>query len=98
MVNIDRESVRRISVEYLNIKKQCAKMVPKNLTLDQKFNRKEICSNILKTIKNNTKFLNNIITCDETWIFIYDPETKKQSMEIQSNAHFLAWGGRNNFG
>ncbi|KAL4153743.1 hypothetical protein QTP88_001576 [Uroleucon formosanum] len=80
MVNIDRESVRKILVENLNIKKVCAKMVPKNLTIDQKFNRKEICSDTLKIIKDDPSFINNIITCDETWIFTYDPETKMQSM------------------
>ncbi|KAL4083729.1 hypothetical protein QTP88_029045 [Uroleucon formosanum] len=80
MVNIDRESVRKILVENLNIKKVCAKMVPKNLTIDQKFNRKEICSDTLKIIKDDPSFINNIITCDETWIFTYDPETKRQSM------------------
>lgn len=47
---------------------------------DQKFNRKEICSDTLKIIKNDPFFLNSIITCDETWIFTYDPETKRQSM------------------
>ncbi|KAL4131731.1 hypothetical protein QTP88_009004 [Uroleucon formosanum] len=80
MVNIDRESVRKILVENLNIKKVCAKMVPKNLTIDQKFNRKEICSDTLKIIKDDPSFINNIITCDKTWIFTYDPETKRQSM------------------
>ena len=24
--------------------------------------------------------MENVITCDETWIFQYDPETKRQSM------------------
>ncbi|XP_050527144.1 protein GVQW3-like [Daktulosphaira vitifoliae] len=80
MVNIDGDSVRKILVENLNIKKLYAKMDPKNLTIDQKFNRKEICSDTLKIIKNYPSFINNIITCDETWIFTYDPETKRQSM------------------
>jgi len=31
-------------------------MVPKILTVDQKFNRKEICSDTLKIIKNDTFF------------------------------------------
>jgi hypothetical protein len=44
MINIDRESVRKILIENLNMKKMCAKVIPKNLTIDQKFNRKEICS------------------------------------------------------
>lgn len=61
-IDIDRESVRRILVEYLNIEKVCAKMISKNLILDQKFNRKEICSNIIKTIKDDSKLFNNIIT------------------------------------
>ncbi|KAL4089251.1 hypothetical protein QTP88_024309 [Uroleucon formosanum] len=56
MVNIDRESVRKILVGNLNIKKVCAKMVPKNLTIDQKFNRKEICSDTLKIIKDDPSF------------------------------------------
>jgi len=70
-----------------------AKMVPKNLTIDQEFNRKEICSD---TFKDDTLFISNTIMCDETWIFTYDPETKRKSMrwktltkqvEIQSNAN-----------
>lgn len=55
-------------------------MVPKNLTIDQKFNRKEVCSDTLKIIKDDPSFINNIITCDETWIFTCDPKTKRQSM------------------
>lgn len=35
-----------------------------------------MCSNTLKIIRDNTSFLNNIITCDENGIFTYDPETK----------------------
>ncbi|XP_050527959.1 protein GVQW3-like [Daktulosphaira vitifoliae] len=80
IVNIDRESVHKILVENFNIKKVCAKMVPKNLMIDQKFNRKEICSDTLKIINDNPSFINNIITCDETWIFTYDLETKRQSI------------------
>lgn len=41
MVNIDRDSVRRILIEYLYTKKFYAKIVPKHLTLNQKFNPKE---------------------------------------------------------
>ena len=35
-VNIDRESVRKILTEYLDIRKVCAKMVPKKFTEEQK--------------------------------------------------------------
>jgi hypothetical protein len=29
--------------------------------------------------------LENIFTCDETWIFQYDPETKRQSMRWKTS-------------
>jgi len=35
-VNIDREIVRKILTEDLNMRKVCAKMVPKELTEEQK--------------------------------------------------------------
>lgn len=41
-VNIDRESVRRVLKKNLNVKKMCAKMVAKNLTLGWKLNGREI--------------------------------------------------------
>ena len=34
--NIDRETVRKILAEDLNVRKVCAKMVPKDLTEEQK--------------------------------------------------------------
>ena len=30
--------------------------------------------------ENDLDFFQNITTCDKTWIFQYDPETKRQSM------------------
>jgi len=38
-VNIDRETVRKILTEDLNMRKVCAKMVPKELTEEQKQRR-----------------------------------------------------------
>lgn len=55
-------------------------MVPKNLTQEQKDKWREICSDILNYMNEQPDFLGNVITCDETWIFQYDPETKRQSM------------------
>jgi hypothetical protein len=47
MVNLDRESVQRILTEELNMKKLCAKVVPKMLLAEQKKLQKEICSDLL---------------------------------------------------
>ena len=42
-VNIDRETVRNILTEDLDMRKVCAKMVPKVLTEEQKQRRVTIC-------------------------------------------------------
>jgi len=68
------------------MRKVCAKMVPKVLSDEQKECRKEMCLDLLQRIENEPDLLNSIITCDETWIFTYDPETKLQSMQWKSTS------------
>jgi hypothetical protein len=75
-VHLDRESVRRMVTE-VNMKKVCAKM----LSDEQKERHKELCLDLLQNIKDEPDLLKSVITCDETWIFTYDPETKRQSMQ-----------------
>lgn len=43
-----------------------------------------ICSDTLKNIESDPNFLERVITCDESWFFTYDPETKRQSMHWKS--------------
>jgi len=54
----------------------CAKSVPKNLTIEQKYNRKDACLHLLERIPCDGNYLKNVITGDEIWIFDYDPENK----------------------
>ncbi|GFX37903.1 protein GVQW3 [Trichonephila clavipes] len=79
-VNIDKECVRQILHDNLNMQKVCAKMVPKILTFEQQATRKNVCTDILDAIKNDPNLLEKVITCDESRFFTYDPETKRQSM------------------
>jgi len=83
-VYLDRESTQRILREELNMIKVCAKMVPKVLSDEQKECHKELCLDLLQCIENELDLLNLIITFDGTWIFTYDPETKRQSMQWKS--------------
>ena len=62
------------------MKKVCAKVMPKILTPEQKEHRVNCCADTLENIENDPDFFLNVITCDETWIFQYDAETKRQSM------------------
>nr|CAH7740212.1 unnamed protein product [Callosobruchus chinensis] len=84
--NIDRETVRKILHEDLKMTKVCAKMVPKNLTPEQKENRKNICIDIMQQLEADPGLLEKVVTCDETWIFQYDPETKRQSMHWKTQS------------
>jgi len=61
-------------------------MVPKVLSDEQKEHCKELCLDLLQRIENEPDLLNLIITCDETWIFMYDLETKRQSMQWKSTS------------
>lgn len=40
----------------------------------------------LEQIENDPSFLERVITGDESWIFEYDPETKRQSQEWHTSA------------
>ena len=51
-VNLGRESVRRILKEKLNMRKVCAKMLPKLLSDEQKEISKELCLDLLQRIEN----------------------------------------------
>ena len=56
-------------------------MVPKLLSDDQKARRMQVCEDTHQNIENGSEFLTKVITGDETWVFEYDPETKRQSKQ-----------------
>ena len=62
-VNIDRERVRKVLTENLDMRKVCAKMVPKELTEEQKQRRVTICQDLLE---RQDDILGRVITGDET--------------------------------
>ena len=76
--NIDRETVRKILTEDLDMRKVCSKMVPKELTEKQKQRRVTICQDLLEM---QDDILGRVITGDETWVYQYDPETKWQNAQ-----------------
>ena len=53
--------------------------MPKVLSKDQRQLRVECCTDMLAMTEINSSFLNNVVTCDEGWVFTYDPESKRQS-------------------
>ncbi|GFW46844.1 protein GVQW3 [Trichonephila clavipes] len=73
--------VHGIVTEDLQIRKVCAKLVPKVLTQDQKELRVLCCQELLDLNQNKPDFLNSVVTGDESWMFEYDPEPKRQNCE-----------------
>ncbi|UYV67646.1 hypothetical protein LAZ67_5001447 [Cordylochernes scorpioides] len=71
--------VQLIVTEDLQMRKVCAKLVPKVLMQDQKELRVLRCQELLDLIQNEPDFLNSVVTGDESWMFEYDPESKRQS-------------------
>ena len=83
-LGIDKELVRSILVDNLGMRKVCAKMVPRLLSEDQKTRRLHVCQDILQQLQTDATLLEKVITGDESWIFEYDPETKRQSCQWKS--------------
>ena len=65
-----------ICEEYLQ--KSCSKFVPRVLREDQKERRCHNNREIIELINSYPAVLDALVTCDESWIYCYDPETKRQ--------------------
>jgi len=63
------------------MRKVCTKMVPKNLTTEQKANRRDLCLDLLDRLEREPEFFSRVITGDESWVLEYDPKTKRPSWE-----------------
>ena len=62
----------------------CATMVLRLLNEGQKKQRVQVCQDILEQLKTEPNLLKRVATGDESWIFEYDPLTKRQSLEWKS--------------
>ena len=72
-------TVHKIIREELKMRKICAKFVPKVLREDQKERRCHDSREMVELINSDPTVLDALVTCDESWIYCYDPETKRQS-------------------
>ena len=84
-LSINKDTVWSIITENLEMRKVYAKMVPKLLTEDQKQQRVTVCQDIIERLEDDPDLLKRVITGDESWIFEYDPETKRQSRQWKSH-------------
>ena len=57
------------------------KFVPRVLREDQKERRCHDSREMVKLINSDAAVLDALVTCNESWIYCYDPETKRQSSQ-----------------
>ena len=85
-LSINKDTVWSIITENLEMHKVCAKMVPELLSEDQKQQRVTVCQDIIERLEDDPDLRRRVITGNESWIFEYDPETKRQSRQLKSLA------------
>jgi histone-lysine N-methyltransferase SETMAR len=81
-LNMNRETVREITMENLGIRKISAKMVPRILTDDQT-HRLYIASDLL----HNAEMFDRVINGDEAWCFqhILEPDCKSTQWKTENS-------------
>ena len=79
-------SIETILTKDLELTRVAARFVPKILRADEIQARIVASRNLIKKSDRDPEWMNTIITGDETWVYCYDPETKRNSSE---------WRGKN---
>ena len=78
-LKIGKDIVSTIIHGDLNRRKIYARFVPYFLTPEQKEMHVNCCRDFVETADKDPDFIKTIVTSDETWCFMYDPQTKRQS-------------------
>jgi hypothetical protein len=75
-----------ILTEKLDTHRVAAMFVLQLLTDEQKEQHVAMCQELLHRANNEKKFLKNIVMGDETWVYRYNVETKRQSSQWTSKS------------
>ena len=80
--DVSMGTVHTIIREKLKIRKICVKFVPRVFRKgDQKERRCYDSREMVELINSDPPVLDALVTCDESWIYCYDPETKRPSSQ-----------------
>ena len=80
-VDVGYGTCQRVLTEELGMQSVAAKFVPRILTADQMQQRVSVCTELRQLASNDEMFLSRVITGDESWVYSYDPKTKRQSSQ-----------------
>ena len=82
--DVSVRTVHTIIREELKMRKICAKFVPRVLREDKKERRCHDSRQMIELINSDPVVLDALVTCDESWIYCYDPKTKRHSSQWKS--------------
>ncbi len=74
-------TVQRILKKDLRLTKRCSTFVPAVLTDAHKERRKDVCNFFTRLKCHNPRVFRNVITMDESWIYVWDPDKRVHCME-----------------
>ena len=83
-VGISHGYIHAILSDDLKMRRVSAKFVSRQLTTDQMECRLMVAGDLFEKSAQDPTILTKIVTGDESWVFVYDPETKLQSAEWHS--------------
>jgi len=84
-VEVGYGTCQRVLTEELGMHPVAAKFVPRILTADQKQQRVNVCTGLRQLASDDETFLSRVITGNESWVYGYDAETKRQSSQWKSS-------------
>ncbi len=80
-VGINRTSAHQILRKNLKMTKVCAKFVQRILTPELKQMRMQLCELNLDMLRKDPYLIDKIVTGDESWVPVFNPETKASSAQ-----------------
>ena len=79
--NVSMGIVHTIIREEMKMREICARFVPRVLREDQKERHCHDSREMVELTNSDPAVLDDLVTCDESWIYCYEPETKRQSSQ-----------------
>ncbi|GLG99328.1 Mariner Mos1 transposase [Gryllus bimaculatus] len=88
---LNAPAIHSILHDHLQVKKLCCLWVPHTLTEEQMTRRETWCREMLKRFsKDRFRYVNSIVTSDETWVYYYDvPRLKTKFGFLKMKRHPL---------
>ena len=79
--NMSHGSAYNVVHNELRYRKVCSRLVPRQLSSDHKRAQQTICQEHLNHHAHGDAFLRQTVTGDKSWVYHYEPESKRQSMQ-----------------